>query len=229
MIALPDHRRCVILSSLFRGRLCQELMKPPGRRFERDEIIYRVGDRANSIHFVRKGLVKTSAISESGGELVLGLYPSDQILGELCFCEGTRREQATAIEPSELVELTFDALVAHLQKNQEAMHEFLVMVCERLATAQDQNLAFAFDKTLRRLARTLLRLSDDLGEPTNDGVEIRHHFTQEELAKMIAASREGVSTSLKQLREMGLVHHTRKGRLTINASALRAYLGIRAR
>jgi CRP-like cAMP-binding protein len=202
-------------------------MKRPARRFERGEIIYRVGDRADSIHVVREGLVKTSAFSESGGELILGLYPSDQILGELCFCEDTRREQATAIEPSELVEVPFGAFVSHLRESQETKHEFLTMVCERLASAQERNLAFAFDKTLRRLARALVRLSDELGKPTQDGVELRHHFTQQELASMIAASREGVSASLKQLREMGLVHHTHQGRFAIDASALRAYLGVR--
>ncbi len=61
VIALPDHRRCVIVSSLFRGRLCQELMKPLGRRFERDEIIYRVADRADSIREVPENIRRFGA------------------------------------------------------------------------------------------------------------------------------------------------------------------------
>jgi CRP/FNR family transcriptional regulator, cyclic AMP receptor protein len=227
MMALRDHGRCLHLSSLFRGRLCDQLMTLPARRLEQGEIVYRTGDRAESIHFVRKGLVQASAFSESGSELILGLYPSGQILGELCFCDRTRREQATAIEPSEIVELSFEALVAHLGKSQEAMHEFLTMVCERLASAHEQVLAFAFDETLQRLARALLRLSEELGAPTHDGVEIGRDFTQADLARMIAASREAVSSSLKRLREIGVVHYTRKGRLTVKSEALRAYLGIR--
>jgi CRP/FNR family transcriptional regulator, cyclic AMP receptor protein len=212
---------------MIRGRLCEQLMDLPARRFERGEILYRTGDRADSIHFVRKGLVQASAFSESGGELILGLYPSGQILGELCFCDRARREQATAIEPSEVVELSFEALVGHLQKSQEAMHDFLTMVCERLASAHDQILVFASEEALQRLARALLRLSEELGAPTDDGVEIGHDFTQADLARMIAASREVVSSSLKRLREAGLVHYTRKGRLTVKPDALRAYLGIR--
>jgi CRP-like cAMP-binding protein len=74
MISLSDHSRCAIVSILFRGRLCQQLATRPARRFERDEVIYQVGDPASSIYFVRKGLVRTSVLSESGGELVLDLY-----------------------------------------------------------------------------------------------------------------------------------------------------------
>jgi Mn-dependent DtxR family transcriptional regulator len=71
----------------------------------------------------------------------------------------------------------------------------------------------------------LLRLAKELGgEQTPEGQEIAHYIKQEELAQMIAASREVVSSSLNQLRTLGLINYSRKGRLTVNVGALQAYL-----
>jgi len=49
-------------------------------------------------------------VSEGGNELILGLHKPGEIFGELCFCGGERREQAMAIEESEVVEIRFDNL-----------------------------------------------------------------------------------------------------------------------
>src|SRR5207237_860910 len=106
---------------------------------------------------------------------------------------------------------SFDDLITNLQQNRDVMYTFLITVCQRLSTAYDQLRTFSFDKTVERLARTLLKLSDELGgEITPEGLEIAHYIKQEELAQMIAASREVVSGSLNQLRTLGLINYSRK-------------------
>jgi len=70
----------------------------------------------------------------------------------------------------------------------------------------------------------LLRLADDIGHVTENGVELTHYITQEELAQMVAVRREVASTALGALRERGYIDYSRKGKLTINYRSLAAYV-----
>ena len=70
----------------------------------------------------------------------------------------------------------------------------------------------------------LLKLADELGVPSAEGIQLSHHFQQEELAEMIAGRREVVSSLLNQLRKMGLICYSRRQRITINRQGLQDYL-----
>lgn len=221
-----DHHDCAVLSMFCRGKLCEQLTHGPGRVFGRGEYIFVNGSPAQSVYFLRHGLVKTSMISENGEELILAIHRPGEIFGELCLCGLERREQALAMEPSEVVEIPFEALLAHLQGNRQALTDFLSNMVRHLSEAYSQLQALAFDPTLQRLARTLLKLAQELGKPTPDGLEIDHYIRQEELAQMIGARREVVSTALNRLREMGLIDYSRKGYLTIKIKELQAHLEV---
>src|SRR4051812_21132209 len=54
---------------------------------------------------------KSSIASEDGKELILRLHKPRDILGELCFCDGRRREQAVAMEDSEIIQIPLDDLI----------------------------------------------------------------------------------------------------------------------
>lgn len=218
------HAHCRALSLVFRGKLCAELSRQGGRRYEAGETVYAEGDLAQSIYFAKQGLVKTSVITAAGEELGLQLHAAGDVFGELCFCGGERREQAVTMEASELVQISAGTLVAQLQQSPPALTTFLGLVCERLSESYDRLAMLSFDDTTTRLARTLIKLGTQLGQPTVGGVEIAHYVRQEDLAEMIGASREAVSSLLNRLRKLQLVEYRRKGRLLIRTAALLDYL-----
>jgi CRP/FNR family transcriptional regulator, cyclic AMP receptor protein len=219
-----DHQDCVALSSLFQGGLCESLTHRSGRILQADQIIYSIGDTAHSIFFLRQGLIKLTAVSVDGKEIILNVHKPGEIFGEFCLCEGKRNEMAMTMEVCEIVEIKFDELVHLLQQNQDAMYNFLVSVCQRLSKAHQIICEFSFDSLPKRLARVLLRLADEFGTATEHGIELTHYITQEELAQMVSARREVVSTALGRLREQNLVAYSRKGKMTINPDALQAFL-----
>ena len=65
---------------------------------------------------------------------------------------------------------------------------------------------------MERLVRTLGRLADEFGEPDGEWIRLTHYFRQDDLAQMIGARREVVSTLLNQLREQGLITYATQGR-----------------
>ena len=221
---MADHRHCHALSGCFRGKLCEQLMNRPGRPVAKSELVYGLGDSAQSVFFLRRGLVKLTSLTEEGRELILRLHQAGEVFGELCHCTGERREQAVAMENSEIVELSFDEFVAHLQCSRPAMLLFLSNVAQQLSAAYEQIQTVSFSSTMERLVRTLARLTDEFGVPDGEWIRLTHYFRQDDLAQMIGARREVVSTLLNQLRDQGLITYARKDGLLLRRADLEQYL-----
>jgi CRP-like cAMP-binding protein len=224
MIA-TGHAQCVALSDMLRGELCDQLAGTrAAQRLAPGHYLYTAGEAARSIFYVRSGLLKTSIISEDGREMILRMHKPHEILGELCFCDGRRREQAVAIEDSELIEIPLDDLMLQMQKDHQILAGFMALMGRFLADSYDKLPTFFFQRTMERLVQMLMKLGDELGEPFGGGIKIAHHIKQEELAAMIGAPRQVVSGLLNQLRGLRLVSYERKGFLTFDKEALKHYL-----
>jgi CRP/FNR family cyclic AMP-dependent transcriptional regulator len=221
--ALPrllDHADCDILSTVFRGKLCEQVASGPTRRIAAGEFLYHAGGEARSTFLLRHGLVKTSVVSPGGQELTLRIYKPGEVLGELCLCTGERREQAVALEASDVIEIPIESFMARLRQDPLVALEFATTVCERLADAHERLRSLAVDPVLGRLVRTLLSLAADLGERTPQGTQLTHYLAQEELAQLVGARREVVSTLLNRLREKGLLTYTRRGLIRLDRQRL---------
>lgn len=223
------HARCLVLSGLLRGKLCEQLARRAGRHALPGRVLYFVGEPAKSLYYIKSGLIKTSSITLAGDEIILQLHRPGEIFGELCFCSGKRREQAIALESSEIVEISLVDLLTQLQRSPEAALDLVAVLSERLEEMHSRLQSLAFEPTLARLARTLLLLADTLGEDTPEGTHIAHYVRQEELAQMVGARREVVSGLLNRLRERGLISYSRKGAISVHRAPLEAYLSFLTR
>jgi CRP/FNR family transcriptional regulator len=221
---MTHHSECVVLSQLFRGKLCEDIARQPARRVAEGEFVYRMGEAARTVYLVRHGLVKTAVVSPAGQELTLRIHGPEDVFGELCLCSGERREQAVALEASEVVPITIEMLVARLRQDPLAALDMTRVACEHLAEAYDRLQSLSADPTMYRLARALVDLAAGLGEPTPDGLLVLHYITQQELARLIGARREVVSSLLNRLRDQGLIRYGRRGPITVDVPALSAFL-----
>jgi CRP/FNR family transcriptional regulator len=183
-----------------------------------------MGEAARSVYLMRSGLIKTSLISPGGHELTLRLHKIGDILGELCLCTGERREQAVALEESNVVEIPLELLLARLRRDPVASLEFAKAASARLLETYQRLESLSTEPAMGRLTRTLLDLASDLGQPAAHGIEIRHHITQEELGRLISARREVVSSLLNELRKSGFISYTRRGYIVVHRDALQDLL-----
>jgi CRP/FNR family transcriptional regulator len=223
-VQLGGHAQCVALSRQCRGRLCDDLAARPSRHLAAGQFVYLMGDPAHSVYLVRHGLVKTAVVSAAGQELTLRLHPPGDVFGELCLCSGERREQAVALEASEVVAITLEMLLARLRQEPLGALDLASIACEHLAEAHDRLRSLSIDSALHRLARTLLGLAADFGEPAPDGMLVLHYITQQELARLVGASREVASSLLNRLRDRGLIRYLRRGPIAVDGKGLRAFV-----
>jgi CRP/FNR family cyclic AMP-dependent transcriptional regulator len=224
MIRMADHSQCCVISEPLRGNLCEQLSRRPGRHAEAGEFVYLAGGEAQSLFFLKRGLIKTSRVAPDGRELILQIYRAGEVFGELCFCTGVRREQATVLEASEVVELPSDDLFNALRRNPDAVLDLVAIMSDRLSEAQALLQSMAFDSAMVRLVRQLLAMAERLGSASDDGTHIAHHINQEEFAGLIGSRREVVSGLLNRLRDLHLIDYPRKGEITVHTRALQSYL-----
>jgi CRP-like cAMP-binding protein len=208
----------------FSSLLREKLERRQSRPFRRNQIIYNIGDEARGLYFLRSGLVKMNAISASGKEIILDVRRQGHIFGELCLRSRHRDEMAVTMEPSEIIELNVNDLLAIVREREEILLDFLRIFFTQLGQSYDLIREFSFDTVTERLAKLLLRLADEFGQQTQMGIELTHFISQEELSQIVLARREIVSTALSKLRGRGLVNYNRKGRLTIKRGALKDYI-----
>jgi CRP/FNR family cyclic AMP-dependent transcriptional regulator len=223
-VRTSDHAVCHVISQSFRGNLCEQLARRPGRKVSAGEFMYFVGGDSQSLFYVKRGLVKTSRVAPDGRELTVQIHGPGEVFGELCFCSGPRREQATVLESSEVVELPPHELFAALRRNPDTALELVSIMSERLSEAQTTLQSMAFDGVMIRLVRALLGMAERFGSTSADETLIAHRISQGEIAELIGSRREVVSGLLNQLRGLHLIDYPRRGEITVRRQALQAYL-----
>ena len=92
------------LATMFRGKLCDVVLwNRSVTTFEKDQVIYDVGDENQTFFFVQKGFVKVGSVTEHGQELIYDVRKAGDIVGELCASGQRRRDRAVALERTQII------------------------------------------------------------------------------------------------------------------------------
>jgi len=191
-------------------------------RVDRGETIYHPGSTSTSVYFVEKGRVKLAYLDESGKKLTLAILDTGEIFGEMCLVGEThRRHLATAIEDTEVrcvsKKAFFDAVTENPEHLLLLIRHFATRVREYEETLED----LAFRDIQARLSKQLLKLSEDYGVETKDGILIGFPVTHKELADMIGSARENTTLALNRFEREGILNKSRYKIVIKNEAGLR--------
>ena len=212
------------LVPIFRGKFCDVLLPNRAiRTFDEDRALYELGDRDRTFFFVRHGVVKVGTITVDGHEIIYDIRKSGDVVGELCAVEPVRRDRAVVMERTEAIAIPFDEVVETLARHPALLRDLVQMFGGALSEAYDQVNRLAVDDVMDRLVDVLKGLAGKFGRPSGELVEITTYLTQEELAQIVVARRERVSTALNSLRRRGIAKYSARGHLLLDMRALEAY------
>lgn len=173
--------------------------------------IFSPGEYAHSLYIIMRGRIKIYIISSGGDEIVLTIRYPGEIFGLGAICGETRRAvYATTIDESLMWVINRDDFLILLKEFPEISLRII-----RILNARIKHLNVVIeDLTSRdvagRLARLLLKLSQQCGVNDMRGILIQHKFTHQDLASMIASSRPTVSLILKIFQMEKMVHVDKK-------------------
>jgi CRP-like cAMP-binding protein len=197
------------------------------REWQRGEVLFYAGDRADSAIVLTAGLLKIHKTTAEGGEVLLGLCGPGDLLGEISAVgDALRSASATALDSLHGLVIPVPELRAFLAAHPRATLRLLALTLERLYTSDERRLEFATGESLARVASRLVELAERFGEQRANGVvEVALPINQEELASWSASSRESTARALRTLRELRLIETRRLHLTVLDLEKLRVHSG----
>jgi CRP-like cAMP-binding protein len=175
------------------------------RRIPHGVVIVRQGEAVTCLFLVTAGAVRLSSVTASGRELVVGLLCRGDLFGESALLGHPSQVHAQAVGPTIVLALPISSLRAILERNPETAEQLLRLIAARLhRTSAALEDALSADVPTRVVGR-LRDLATHHGVPGPTGVRLRIPLTQDELARMVGASREAVNRSVGALTARGLL------------------------
>jgi CRP/FNR family cyclic AMP-dependent transcriptional regulator len=177
--------------------MAQVLQLEPGQR------LFRRGDKPGGLYAVVEGAMRIGAVSESGKEALLTLVEPPYWFGEISLFDGLpRTHDAFAESASSLLLLPQGELLALLEAQPRYWRDFALLMSQKLRLAFIALEEMSLLPAAPRLARRLLLIAENYGEGEPRRVL---HLAQEQLALMLAVSRQTTNQILKELEAQGIV------------------------
>ncbi len=177
-------------------------------RYQRGEALFREGEPAERLFLTSRGRVKLYVSSPRGAELLVAVVGRGQIFGELAVIDrGPRAMSARAMEDADVFALSAETFWTLLETRSELARRLLELMARRLRRADQTRQDLVFFDATTRLARKLLELAEEHGEPTGDGEQVRItvRVTQEEMAQMIGVTRESANRLIASFADRGWI------------------------
>ena len=192
--------------------------------YAKGQIIYGAETPSTSIYLVLSGTVGISQVTEDGKEVLLDVVRPDELFGESAFIEGSRQcEHARAMEQVRLMTWAVSDMEDLLIKRPRLAVALVQVLAQRNVELTRRIESFATDSIEKRLARSLLRLSERLGTPEADGSVRMMPFTHMLLSQYVGTSREVVTQYMNQFRKQGYVSYSRSA-IFLKCDPLRSLL-----
>jgi CRP/FNR family transcriptional regulator len=192
--------------------------------YRKGQLIYNQDQPSTNIFLVIDGTVKVSRLAADGHQVVVDIYQPDEFFGESAFLDLPHRaEQASAMENTRLMTWTASEIEDIVMKRPRLAVALLQILTQRTIEFTHRIEGFSVDNIARRLANSLLRFSERLGTPEEDGSVRMAPFTHELLSQYVGTSREIVTHYMNQFRRQGYLRYSRKG-IKIYRDALRGWL-----
>lgn len=170
------------------------------QHFKKDAAVFYQSDTSNDLYIVLRGKVRASIFNEEGEELVLAVFEGGSFFGEMGLIDGADRS-ATLIadEDSILSVLERRRFLELIKQDVLIAIELLIILADRIRTANRMVGSLAFLDVNERLEKLLLQLALKDGKQNKDGLYKIRKMHQSEMAAQVGASRATVSKALKVL------------------------------
>lgn len=179
-------------------------------RLPPNTVVYYQEDPASTVYFVRAGHVRLTHVVEDGSVALYGILPSGSYFGEVGpFSDGGYCDTATTIDDVELAALDVRAVDGGRPEQLELRGRLAELLADRLRAHMDMTRALYMPSLSSRLALSLLRLLDTLGNTlTIRGEKVEclgPVVTQRDLGALARGTRENVNKTLRSWIKDGIV------------------------
>ncbi|MEV6397176.1 Crp/Fnr family transcriptional regulator [Streptomyces sp. NPDC051907] len=176
------------------------------RTYEADEILLAEGGRETFVLLLLSGVAKVTAISEDGDTALLAVRLGGDLVGEFAALDNQPRSATvTAAGPVSVRRIGQHEFLGCLDGYPPAALAVSRMLVRKNRWSVRRRGDFGSFPVGTRVARVLVDLVEDYGQPQRGGTLIGPRLTQAEIAGLVGARERRVHHVLGELAEQGVI------------------------
>ena len=193
------------------------------RAANKGSVLCSLDDPCEYIHVIRNGKVKIFLLTPEGDEIILGIRKPGNIIGLTAIFGWPRRvSYVAALEETEYMSIKVEFMRKLVESDVKLAIRLIGILGARLHHSRMLIEDLASKNVAERLARLLYNLLLDVGHQTAGGHTLDLTLTHEQIAQMIASTRQTVTSLLKEFEAMGMIR--KAGKIIIaDKSALESF------
>ncbi len=169
------------------------------RHYTAKDIIFAPGDLDDRVYFLLRGTVRLYKIYGDYKEATTALLNEGGIFGRLSLVESCLQDSfAEAVSDARVTSIQKSTLAEIIKRHPEYAVKLFASFSERLQQSDEVIESLLHREVSTRLATLLLNLSDRFGEPSGADTLLGVRLTHQDLANMIASTREAVSKVMSE-------------------------------
>lgn len=187
------------------------LSRATSRRVEAGQHVFEEGMPATHFHLLLDGYIRVIHITPEGEQVTVLHIPSGQLFG-FATAVGRQTYPATSVAARECIVLSWPM---RLWQEFSAQYEGFAVetgktIGQRMGEMNSRIVEMATLHVEQRVARALLRLIDQTGRKTDDGIEIDFPITRQDISDMTGTTLHTVSRLLSAWQRDGILASQRK-------------------
>ena len=191
------------------------------RRFDPKDTIFTPGDPDDQLYFVLSGTVRLYKIYGDYKEGTTALLKGGGVFGKLSLVEGRWQDVfAEAVTEVRVASVQKASLERAMKSQPDFALKLFASFSERLRQSDEVIESLLHREVSTRLATLLLNLGDRFGEENGTGTMLEVRLTHQDLANMIASTREAVSKVMSELQREGYIEVRKRKIVILNREAL---------
>ena len=195
-----------MLSGLSQDELRTLATRTARKLFKTGELLFSEGEACHGLHIIASGKVRIFKSSANGREQVLAVNQPGESVAELpIFDGGVYPASAVAIEETQIVFISQRDFQNYCLEHPQVALKVLSVVGARLRRLVGIIEELSFTTIRQRLVAALLKLAQNEGVETGQGIEFQLPSTHQELANQLGTVRELISRNLMRLQAEGLL------------------------
>lgn len=214
-------RNCSLFGRLSEPQLQQLESWSRLRKFPKGSSIYLPADAADSALLLADGRVRLCSNTPDGKQSILAFIEAGELFGELALIEkGEREERAEAVTNSTVLLIPGDLLRPMMESSASLTLGVTKLIGMRRKRIERRLKSLLFHNNRDRLTHLLTELIEQYGLATTAGIELSVRLSHQDMASVIGATRETVTTLLGEMQSEGLLKISRQKLIVLDLPRL---------
>ncbi|QFI37540.1 FNR family transcription factor [Moritella marina ATCC 15381] len=173
--------------------------------FQKNDEIFKAGDKVKSLYAIRSGSVKSYTITEQGDEQITGFHLAGDLIGFDALSSGIHPSFSQALETSMVCEIPYDTLDDLIGKMPMLRRQVMRLMSGEIAADQEMILLLSKKNAEQRLAAFLNNLSVRFSERGFSPKEFRLTMTRGDIGNYLGLTVETISRLLGRFQTSDMI------------------------